>query len=174
MPFFVRIWVTANCVFYKGRISNNDGSSSCDITNGWRAYWEGFGFEQSIDKVVCEQQFKPINWRDSREAVNGFPVFLKLQYHFAAAATFNNNDPTAIDTLMKLQQHLKIRPWSSAPKHLMFGWDKGMDKHISSQVVVTLRKVWNTCTDLNRVFIERNLSIGSSADTLIWRYLLVN
>jgi holo-ACP synthase/triphosphoribosyl-dephospho-CoA synthase len=165
--FSLGIWVTA--IAY----STKDGSATMtEVRRVIQRMVEGLIEKDLASNRVAmtagEQQFQTYQLTGIRgEAVNGFPGVAEIAVPFLQA-TFGTMTQRLLDTLMKIAATLE---------------DSTLIKRAKTPDVLAEIKEWTSIYfklggshteegmkylyDLDRVFIERNLSIGGSADTLI-------
>lgn len=165
--FSLGIWVTA--IAY----STKDGSATMtEVRRVIQRMVEGLIEKDLASNRVAttagEQQFQTYQLTGIRgEAVNGFPGVAEVAVPFLQA-TFGTMTQRLLDTLMKIAATLE---------------DSTLIKRAKTPDVLAEIKEWTSIYfklggshteegmkylyDLDRVFIERNLSIGGSADTLI-------
>ena len=165
--FSLGIWVTA--IAY----STKDGSATMtEVRRVIQRMVEGLIEKDLASNRVAmtagEQQFQTYQLTGIRgEAVNGFPGVAEIAVPFLQA-TFGTITQRLLDTLMKIAATLE---------------DSTLIKRAKTPDVLAEIKEWTSIYfklggshteegmkylyDLDRVFIERNLSIGGSADTLI-------
>ena len=165
--FSLGIWVTA--IAY----STKDGSATMtEVRRVIQRMVEGLIEKDLASNRVAttagEQQFQAHQLTGIRgEAVNGFPGVSEVAVPFLQA-TFGTMTQRLLDTLMKIAATLE---------------DSTLIKRAKTPDVLAEIKEWTSIYfklggshteqgmkylyDLDRVFIERNLSIGGSADTLI-------
>lgn len=165
--FSLGIWVTA--IAY----STKDGSATMtEVRRVIQRMVEGLIEKDLASNRVAmtagEQQFQTYQLTGIRgEAVNGFPGVAEIAVPFLQA-TFGTMTQRLLDTLMKIAATLE---------------DSTLIKRAKTPDVLAEIKEWTSIYfklggshteegmkylyDLDRVFIERNLSIGDSADTLI-------
>ena len=165
--FSLGIWVTA--IAY----STKDGSATMtEVRRVIQRMVEGLiEKDLSSNRVATtagEQQFQTYQLTGIRgEAVNGFPGVAEVAVPFLQT-TFGTMTQRLLDTLMKIAATLE---------------DSTLIKRAKTPDVLAEIKEWTSIYfklggshteegmkylyDLDRVFIERNLSIGGSADTLI-------
>lgn len=165
--FSLGIWVTA--IAY----STKDGSATMtEVRRVIQRMVEGLIEKDLASNRVAttagEQQFQTYQLTGIRgEAVNGFPGVAEVAVPFLQA-TFGTMTQRLLDTLMKIAATLE---------------DSTLIKRAKTPDVLAEMKEWTSIyfklggshteqgmkylCDLDRLFIERNLSIGGSADTLI-------
>lgn len=165
--FSLGIWVTA--IAY----STKDGSATMtEVRRVIQRMVEGLIEKDLASNRVAmtagEQQFQTYQLTGIRgEAVNGFPGVAEIAVPFLQA-TFGTMTQRLLDTLMKIAATLE---------------DSTLIKRAKTPDVLAEIKEWTSIYfklggshteqgmkylyDLDRLFIERNLSIGGSADTLI-------
>lgn len=165
--FSLGIWVTA--IAY----STKDGSATMtEVRRVIQRMVEGLIEKDLASNRVAttagEQQFQTYQLTGIRgEAVNGFPGVAEVAVPFLQA-TFGTMTQRLLDTLMKIAATLE---------------DSTLIKRAKTPDVLAEIKEWTSIYfklggshteqgmkylyDLDRLFIERNLSIGGSADTLI-------
>ena len=165
--FSLGIWVTA--IAY----STKDGSATMtEVRRVIQRMVEGLIEKDLASNRVAmtagEQQFQTYQLTGIRgEAVNGFPGVAEVAVPFLQT-TFGTMTQRLLDTLMKIAATLE---------------DSTLIKRAKTPDVLAEIKEWTSIYfklggshteegmkylyDLDRVFIERNLSIGGSADTLI-------
>ena len=165
--FSLGIWVTA--IAY----STKDGSATMtEVRRVIQRMVEGLIEKDLASNRVAmtagEQQFQTYQLTGIRgEAVNGFPGVAEIAVPFLQA-TFGTMTQRLLDTLMKIAATLE---------------DSTLIKRAKTPDVLAEIKEWTSIYfklggshteqgmkylyDLDQLFIERNLSIGGSADTLI-------
>ena len=165
--FSLGIWVTA--IAY----ATKDGTATMtEVRRVIQRMVEGLIEKDLASNRVAttagEQQFQTYQLTGIRgEAVNGFPGVAEIAVPFLQA-TFGTMTQRLLDTLMKIAATLE---------------DSTLIKRAKTPDVLAEIKEWTSIYfklggshteegmkylyDLDRVFIERNLSIGGSADTLI-------
>ena len=121
-----------------------------------------------VATTAGEQQFQAHQLTGIRgEAVNGFPGVSEVAVPFLQA-TFGTMTQRLLDTLMKIAATLEdstLIKRAKTPDVLaeMKEWTSIYFKLGGSHTEQGMKYLY----DLDRLFIERNLSIGGSADTLI-------
>ena len=165
--FSLGIWVTA--IAY----STKDGSATMtEVRRVIQRMVEGLIEKDLASNRVAmtagEQQFQTYQLTGIRgEAVNGFPGVAEIAVPFLQA-TFGTMTQRLLDTLMKIAATLEdstLIKRAKTPDVLseMKEWTSIYFKLGGSHTEEGMKYLY----DLDRVFIERNLSIGGSADTLI-------
>ena len=165
--FSLGIWVTA--IAY----STKDGSATMtEVRRVIQRMVEGLIEKDLASNRVAmtagEQQFQTYQLTGIRgEAVNGFPGVAEIAVPFLQA-TFGTMTQRLLDTLMKIAATLEdstLIKRAKTPDVLaeMKEWTSIYFKLGGSHTKQGMKYLY----DLDRVFIERNLSIGGSADTLI-------
>lgn len=165
--FSLGIWVTA--IAY----STKDGSATMtEVRRVIQRMVEGLIEKDLASNRVAmtagEQQFQTYQLTGIRgEAVNGFPGVSEVAVPFLQA-TFGTMTQRLLDTLMKIAATLEdstLIKRAKTPDVLaeMKEWTSIYFKLGGSHTEEGMKYLY----DLDRVFIERNLSIGGSADTLI-------
>ena len=165
--FSLGIWVTA--IAY----STKDGSATMtEVRRVIQRMVEGLIEKDLASNRVAmtagEQQFQTYQLTGIRgEAVNGFPGVAEVAVPFLQA-TFGTMTQRLLDTLMKIAATLEdstLIKRAKTPDVLaeMKEWTSIYFKLGGSHTEQGMKYLY----DLDRVFIERNLSIGGSADTLI-------
>lgn len=165
--FSLGIWVTA--IAY----STKDGSATMtEVRRVIQRMVEGLIEKDLASNRVAmtagEQQFQTYQLTGIRgEAVNGFPGVAEIAVPFLQA-TFGTMTQRLLDTLMKIAATLEdstLIKRAKTPDVLaeMKEWTSIYFKLGGSHTEQGMKYLY----DLDRVFIERNLSIGGSADTLI-------
>lgn len=165
--FSLGIWVTA--IAY----STKDGSATMtEVRRVIQRMVEGL-IEKDLASnrlamTAGEQQFQTYQLTGIRgEAVNGFPGVAEVAVPFLQA-TFGTMTQRLLDTLMKIAATLEdstLIKRAKTPDVLaeMKEWTSIYFKLGGSHTEQGMKYLY----DLDRLFIERNLSIGGSADTLI-------
>lgn len=165
--FSLGIWVTA--IAY----STKDGSATMtEVRRVIQRMVEGLIEKDLASNRVAttagEQQFQTYQLTGIRgEAVNGFPGVAEVAVPFLQA-TFGTMTQRLLDTLMKIAATLEdstLIKRAKTPDVLaeMKEWTSIYFKLGGSHTEQGMKYLY----DLDRLFIERNLSIGGSADTLI-------
>lgn len=165
--FSLGIWVTA--IAY----STKDGSATMtEVRRVIQRMVEGLIEKDLASNRVAmtagEQQFQTYQLTGIRgEAVNGFPGVAEIAVPFLQA-TFGTMTQRLLDTLMKIAATLEdstLIKRAKTPDVLaeMKEWTSIYFKLGGSHTEQGMKYLY----DLDRLFIERNLSIGGSADTLI-------
>ena len=165
--FSLGIWVTA--IAY----STKDGSATMtEVRRVIQRMVEGLIEKDLASNRVAttagEQQFQTYQLTGIRgEAVNGFPGVAEVAVPFLQA-TFGTMTQRLLDTLMKIAATLEdstLIKRAKTPDVLaeMKEWTSIYFKLGGSHTEQGMKYMY----DLDRLFIERNLSIGGSADTLI-------
>lgn len=165
--FSLGIWVTA--IAY----STKDGSATMtEVRRVIQRMVEGLIEKDLASNRVAttagEQQFQAHQLTGIRgEAVNGFPGVSEVAVPFLQA-TFGTMTQRLLDTLMKIAATLEdstLIKRAKTPDVLaeMKEWTSIYFKLGGSHTEQGMKYLY----DLDRLFIERNLSIGGSADTLI-------
>lgn len=165
--FSLGIWVTA--IAY----STKDGSATMtEVRRVIQRMVEGLIEKDLASNRVAttagEQQFQDHQLTGIRgEAVNGFPGVAEIAVPFLQA-TFGTMTQRLLDTLMKIAATLEdstLIKRAKTPDVLaeMKEWTSIYFKLGGSHTEQGMKYLY----DLDRLFIERNLSIGGSADTLI-------
>lgn len=165
--FSLGIWVTA--IAY----STKDGSATMtEVRRVIQRMVEGLIEKDLASNRVAmtagEQQFQTYQLTGIRgEAVNGFPGVAEVAVPFLQA-TFGTMTQRLLDTLMKIAATLEdstLIKRAKTPDVLaeMKEWTSIYFKLGGSHTEEGMKYLY----DLDRLFIERNLSIGGSADTLI-------
>lgn len=165
--FSLGIWVTA--IAY----STKDGSATMtEVRRMIQRMVEGLIEKDLASNRVAttagEQQFQTYQLTGIRgEAVNGFPGVAEVAVPFLQA-TFGTMTQRLLDTLMKIAATLEdstLIKRAKTPDVLaeMEEWTSIYFKLGGSHTEQGMKYLY----DLDRLFIERNLSIGGSADTLI-------
>lgn len=165
--FSLGIWVTA--IAY----STKDGSTTMtEVRRVIQRMVEGLIEKDLASNRVAmtagEQQFQTYQLTGIRgEAVNGFPGVAEVAVPFLQA-TFGTMTQRLLDTLMKIAATLEdstLIKRAKTPDVLaeMKEWTSIYFKLGGSHTEQGMKYLY----DLDRLFIERNLSIGGSADTLI-------
>ena len=165
--FSLGIWVTA--IAY----STKDGSATMtEVRRVIQRMVEGLIEKDLASNRVAmtagEQQFQTYQLTGIRgEAVNGFPGVAEIAVPFLQA-TFGTMTQRLLDTLMKIAATLEdstLIKRAKTPDVLpeIKEWTSIYFKLGGSHTEEGMKYLY----DLDRVFIERNLSIGGSADTLI-------
>ena len=165
--FSLGIWVTA--IAY----STKDGSATMtEVRRVIQRMVEGLIEKDLASNRVAmtagEQQFQTYQLTGIRgEAVNGFPGIAEVAVPFLQA-TFGTMTQRLLDTLMKIAATLEdstLIKRAKTPDVLaeMKEWTSIYFKLGGSHTEQGMKYLY----DLDRLFIERNLSIGGSADTLI-------
>ncbi|MDN6124942.1 MAG: triphosphoribosyl-dephospho-CoA synthase CitG [Lactiplantibacillus plantarum] len=165
--FSLGIWVTA--IAY----STKDGSATMtEVRRVIQRMVEGLIEKDLASNRVAmtagEQQFQTYQLTGIRgEAVNGFPGVSEVAVPFLQA-TFGTMTQRLLDTLMKIAATLEdstLIKRAKTPDVLaeMKEWTSIYFKLGGSHTEQGMKYLY----DLDRLFIERNLSIGGSADTLI-------
>ncbi|SJX70564.1 2-(5''-triphosphoribosyl)-3'-dephosphocoenzyme-A synthase [Weissella confusa] len=165
--FSLGIWVTA--IAY----ATKDGTATMtEVRRVIQRMVEGLiEKDLSSNRVATtagEQQFQTYQLTGIRgEAVNGFPGVAEVAVPFLQA-TFGTMTQRLLDTLMKIAATLEdstLIKRAKTPDVLaeMKEWTSIYFKLGGSHTEQGMKYLY----DLDRLFIERNLSIGGSADTLI-------
>lgn len=165
--FSLGIWVTA--IAY----STKDGSATMtEVRRVIQRMVEGLIEKDLASNRVAmtagEQQFQTYQLTGIRgEAVNGFPGVAEVAVPFLQT-TFGTMTQRLLDTLMKIAATLEdstLIKRAKTPDVLaeMKEWTSIYFKLGGSHTEEGMKYLY----DLDRLFIERNLSIGGSADTLI-------
>ena len=165
--FSLGIWVTA--IAY----STKDGSATMtEVRRVIQRMVEGLIEKDLASNRVAttagEQQFQTYQLTGIRgEAVNGFPGVAEVAVPFLQT-TFGTMTQRLLDTLMKIAATLEdstLIKRAKTPDVLaeMKEWTSIYFKLGGSHTEQGMKYLY----DLDRLFIERNLSIGGSADTLI-------